>query len=86
MGGMGAAGAFGQPQAQAQGQQGQGNINFQDLLQVNNLEKVPFIQHFIKKIIRLFYTAVLSCKGQLISKSLFVDFNFFQKANENTSH
>ena len=25
-------------------------------------------------------------KGQLISKCLFVDFNFFQKTNENTSH
>ena len=25
-------------------------------------------------------------KGQLISKYLFVDFNFFQKTNENTSH
>ena len=44
-GGFGAA----QPQAQAQGQQGQGKINFQNLLQVNNLEKVYFLQHFIKK-------------------------------------
>ena len=39
MGGMGAAGAFGQPQAQAQGQQGQGKINFQD----------PFLPTFYQK-------------------------------------
>ena len=48
MGGMGGTGAYGQPQAQAQGQQGQGKINFQDLLQVNNLEKDFFLHHFIK--------------------------------------
>ena len=39
MGGMGAAGAFGQPQAQAQGQQGQGKINFQDPFSSNILSK-----------------------------------------------
>ena len=49
MGGMGGTGAYGQPQAQAQGQQGQGKIYLQDLLQVNNLEKVYFLQHFVKK-------------------------------------
>ena len=26
------------------------------------------------------------CKGQLFWKCLFVDFNFFQKTNENTLH
>ena len=49
MGGMGGTGAYGQPQAQAQGQQGQGKINFQDLLQVNNLEKVPFSFNILSK-------------------------------------
>ena len=39
MGGMGGTGAYGQPQAQAQGQQGQGKINFQDIF---------FFIHFIK--------------------------------------
>ena len=58
-GGFGAA----QPQAQAQGQQGQGKINFQNLLQVNNLEKVLFSSTFYKEnMVRLFYTAVLSCR------------------------
>ena len=45
---MGGAGAFGQPQAQPQAQQGQGKIDFQDLLQVNNLEKVLFVPHSIE--------------------------------------
>ena len=32
------------------------------LPQVDNLEKVPFVQHFIKTCERLFYTTVLSCR------------------------
>ena len=34
----------------------------------------------------LLHASSWSSKGQLISKCLFVDFNFFQKSNENPSH
>ena len=38
------------------------------------------------KIDKIFTVDLTLTKGQLISKCLFVDFNFFQKTNKNTLH
>ena len=44
-----------------------------------------YVLHCTVKRINL-HIVDISTKGQLISKCIFVDFNFFQKTNENTLH
>ena len=55
------------------------------MIEVMDLEKFEFLNKQLDYV-TLVKDLKMSYKGQMISKRLFVVFNFFQKTNKNTSH